>query len=66
MTDVRVWPRRCARRISPVLPLLNLDESLETTKIYRVAESMHDGQALIVTRPLRVPHHTVSEAGLMA
>ena len=54
-----------AQRISSILPLLSLEESLETTKIYSVAGLMREGQALIATRPFRAPHHTVSDAGLV-
>jgi magnesium chelatase family protein len=54
-----------AQRIPSILPLLSLEESLETTKIYSVAGLMRDGQALIATRPFRAPHHTVSDAGLV-
>jgi len=54
-----------AQRIPTILPLLSLEESLETTKIYSVAGLLRDGQALIAARPFRAPHHTVSDAGLV-
>ncbi len=54
-----------ARRIPTILPNMLLDESLETTKIFSVAGCLADGQALVVKRPFRSPHHTISDAGLI-
>ncbi len=54
-----------AQRIPSIMPLLGLEESLETTKIYSVAGMLTDGQSLIAVRPFRSPHHTVSDAGLV-
>jgi magnesium chelatase family protein len=48
-----------------ILPDMNFDESLETTKIHSVAGILPAGNALVVTRPFRSPHHTVSDAGLI-
>jgi len=54
-----------ARRLPTILPPLNLDEALETTKIVSVAGQMPAHAALITSRPFRSPHHTVSNAGLI-
>jgi magnesium chelatase family protein len=54
-----------ARRLPGILPLLSRDEAVETTKVYSVAGRLRAGQALLVTRPFRAPHHTASEAGLV-
>jgi magnesium chelatase family protein len=54
-----------ARRLPTLLPPLTLSESLETTKIHSVAGALPPGQALVVTRPFRAPHHTVSEPALV-
>ena len=54
-----------ARRLPTILPDMNLEESLETTKIHSVAGLLPAGSALVVTRPFRSPHHTISDAGLI-
>ena len=54
-----------ARRLPTILPDMNLEESLETTKIYSVAGLLPINSALIATRPFRSPHHTISDAGLI-
>jgi magnesium chelatase family protein len=54
-----------ARRIPTILPTLTFEEAIETTKIYSVVGMMHRDQALVVHRPFRSPHHTISDAGLI-
>ena len=54
-----------ARRLPTILPMLDLEESLETTRIYSSVGMMRAGQSIIATRPFRSPHHTTSEAGLV-
>ena len=54
-----------ARRLPTILPPLNFEESLETSKIYSVMGLMRDGEGLLSQRPFRSPHHTVSDAGLI-
>jgi magnesium chelatase family protein len=54
-----------ARRLPTILPMLDLEESLETTRIYSSLGLIGKGQAIIATRPFRSPHHTTSEAGLV-
>ncbi len=54
-----------ARRLPTILPDMNFEESLETTKIHSVAGLLPTESALVVTRPFRSPHHTVSDAGLI-
>lgn len=54
-----------ARRLPTILPPMDLDEALETTKIHSVAGLLAPGQSLSVVRPFRAPHHTISDAGLI-
>ncbi|MBI4722946.1 MAG: YifB family Mg chelatase-like AAA ATPase [Candidatus Stahlbacteria bacterium] len=54
-----------ARRIPTILPELSLDEALETTKIHSVAGLIPQDKGIVATRPVRCPHHTVSDAGLI-
>lgn len=53
-----------AKRLPSILPSMTFEESIETTKIHSVAGSLPADTPLIVTRPFRSPHHTVSAAGL--
>ncbi|WP_319763759.1 YifB family Mg chelatase-like AAA ATPase [Maridesulfovibrio sp.] len=54
-----------ARRIPTVLPSLVFEEALEVTKIYSVSGQLDPDKSLMVTRPFRAPHHTISDAGLI-
>ena len=50
-----------AKRFSTIIPPLSLEEALETTKIHSVAGKMDNNTALMVRRPFRSPHHTISD-----
>lgn len=52
-----------ARCLPGILPPLTLAESLDVTSIHSVAGLPHQG--LVVERPFRAPHYTVSAAGLL-
>lgn len=54
-----------SQRLGSVLPELEPEESLETTQIYSAVGRLEPGQPLLLTRPFRSPHHTISEAGLV-
>ncbi len=54
-----------AQRLPSILPPLNFEEALETSKIYSVAGLLNPGQGLLQQRPFRSPHHTISDAGLI-
>ena len=54
-----------AKRVASILPPMNLQESLETTKIHSIAGKLPARQALIARRPFSSPHHTISDAGLL-
>jgi magnesium chelatase family protein len=54
-----------AKRLPSILPPLNFEEAIETTKIHSVAGIIPRGHPLITERPFRSPHHTVSDAALV-
>ncbi len=54
-----------ASRIGTILPDLAPEESLETTRIYSAVGRLPGDQPLLLQRPFRSPHHTISEAGLV-
>ncbi len=54
-----------ARALPTILPNMSIDEALEVTKIYSVRGLLPEGTPLIVQRPFRSPHHTISHAGLV-
>ena len=54
-----------AKAIPGILPPLGFEESLETTKIYSVANLLERDRPLMITRPFRSPHHTSSNIALI-
>lgn len=54
-----------AKRLPTILPPLTPSESIETTRVYSAVGRLPAGQPLLVSRPFRSPHHTISEAGLV-
>ena len=53
-----------AKRIPSILPDMTFDEALECTNIYSISGKLPEGVSLMMTRPFRSPHHTISPAGL--
>jgi magnesium chelatase family protein len=54
-----------ARAMPSILPEMSIDESLDVTRIYSVADQLPAGMPLIRHRPFRSPPHTISHAGLV-
>ena len=58
-----------AKRIPSILPPLPLEEALETTKIHSIAGLTNKrkgaSSTLIVERPFRSPHHTITDVALV-
>ena len=54
-----------ARRLSTIMPQLDLFEALETTKIHSVAGILPKNASLVSERPFRSPHHTISDVALV-
>jgi magnesium chelatase family protein len=54
-----------ARRLPGILPPPTRDEALVATTIHSVAGLLPSSSGLLLRRPFRAPHHTVSEAALV-
>ncbi|MFA9289980.1 MAG: YifB family Mg chelatase-like AAA ATPase [Solirubrobacteraceae bacterium] len=54
-----------AKRIASILPPLTLEEALETTTIHSVMGKLGSESALMIQRPFRSPHHTISDIALV-
>jgi magnesium chelatase family protein len=54
-----------ARAMPGILPRMTIDEALDVTRIYSVADQLPSDVPLIRNRPFRAPHHTISHAGLV-
>ena len=54
-----------ARALPAVLPRMTIDEALDVTRIYSVADQLPPDVPLVRARPFRSPHHTISHAGLV-
>jgi magnesium chelatase family protein len=54
-----------ARGLPSILPRMTIEEQLDVTRVYSVADQLPPGTPLIQHRPFRAPHHTISHAGLV-
>jgi len=54
-----------ARAIPAIMPRMTIDEALDVTRVYSVADQLPPDIPLIRNRPFRAPHHTISHAGLV-
>ncbi len=55
-----------AKRFPTILPPMLFEEALETTKIHSVkGDKKHFQRGMVVLRPFRAPHHTISYAGMI-
>ncbi|NLP34749.1 MAG: YifB family Mg chelatase-like AAA ATPase [Clostridiales bacterium] len=53
-----------ARRIPTIMPELSFEESMEISKIYSIS-GLLDNRGLILQRPFRSPHHTITTSALV-
>jgi magnesium chelatase family protein len=53
-----------SKRLPSILPDMTWNESLEVTQIYSVLGMLTPQSPLVMDRPFRSPHHTISNAGL--
>ena len=54
-----------AKRIPTILPDLTFEESLEVTKIHSISGLLSKDTSIILTRPFRSPHHTITVNSLI-
>jgi len=54
-----------AKRLPTLMPPMNFEEAIETTKIHSICGFLAQKRHFISTRPFRSPHHTISDAGLL-
>ena len=54
-----------ARRLAGILPPLAIEDALDVTAVHSVAGLLPPGGGLILDRPFRAPHHTISNAALV-
>ncbi len=53
-----------SKRLPSILPDMTWEESLEVTQIYSVLGMITNDDPLVMQRPFRSPHHTISNMGL--
>ncbi|HVU04598.1 MAG TPA: YifB family Mg chelatase-like AAA ATPase [Polyangiaceae bacterium] len=54
-----------ARLLPSILPPLTYAEAIETTAVHSVVGLVEPERGIVLSRPFRAPHHSVSEAGLV-
>ena len=54
-----------AKRIPTILPDLSFEEALEVTKIHSISGMLSKDVPIIINRPFRAPHHTISPKSLI-
>jgi magnesium chelatase family protein len=54
-----------ARALPAIQPHMTIDEALDVTRIYSIADLLPSDVPLVRNRPFRAPHHTISHAGLV-
>lgn len=53
-----------ASRIPTIMPELDLEEQLELTKLYSICGMLSPEEPIVIKRPFRAPHHTLTSAAL--
>lgn len=54
-----------ARRLPSILPDISFEESLESTKIHSICGLLSEKNPIIMSRPFRSPHHTITDVSLV-
>lgn len=53
-----------AKRLATIMPPLTYEEMLDVSAIYSISGKLGN-QSLVTSRPIRAPHHTISQVGLV-
>lgn len=53
-----------AKRLPSIMPEMDLQESLEITKLYSICGLLPEGETVMTRRPFRAPHHTITPTAL--
>lgn len=54
-----------AQRLPGILPPLTFEEALDVTRIYSVAGLLAADSGIMMERPFRAPHHTISDVAMV-
>ena len=54
-----------ARRLVTILPPMCEEEALEVTKIYSITDMLPEVENIMIERPFRSPHHSISASALL-
>lgn len=54
-----------AKRFPSILPDMSFEEALEVTKIHSIAGLLSEERPIILTRPFKSPHHTITTTSLI-
>lgn len=54
-----------AQRLPGILPPLTFEEALDVTRIYSVAGLLKQDSGIMLDRPFRSPHHTISDVAMI-
>ncbi len=54
-----------AKSLPSILPDLSFEEALEITKIHSISGLINEKEPLVIKRPYRAPHHTISKIALI-
>ena len=53
-----------AKRLPGIMPVLDLEECLEITRVYSICGMLSEEQPIVTQRPFRAPHHTITATAL--
>ena len=63
--DLVLGKTMMAKRVVTILPDMSFEESLETSKIHSIAGTLKSDEKIILSRPFRSPHHTISATSMI-